>query len=278
LEQVEPFLRRQRLDSPPSTSLTEYERITIRYFFVKLIFLPMMISFFYGTFQHLLGNLPWQASAGTAQYYRHLYIVLFNILMLIDIGWFATGISMETKRFSPIKMVDPYASGWLVTLACYPPLVYITGQYFSWQPPEFPTLFQADVAKYFMIAGLLLYTFYVLADISFGLKTGNLVYRGLVDKGPYRVIRHPMYASKNIAWCLFTVPAINFHFVTHALPFARSVHIPMLAANWGMVAPLLAWVTIYAMRGITEERYLLAFPEYQEYCKRVRYRFIPGVL
>ena len=38
-----------------------------------------------------------------------------------------------------------------------------------------------------------------------------------------------------------------------------------------------AWVYIYYLRAITEERHLIKDPEYQEYAKKVKHRFIPKI-
>jgi len=40
---------------------------------------------------------------------------------------------------------------------------------------------------------------------------------------------------------------------------------------------MLAWSAVYFVRAWTEERHLLADPEYQAYVQKVRYRFIPGI-
>jgi protein-S-isoprenylcysteine O-methyltransferase Ste14 len=37
------------------------------------------------------------------------------------------------------------------------------------------------------------------------------------------------------------------------------------------------WSLLYFLRAITEERHLGNDPDYREYCKKVRYRFVPGV-
>jgi protein-S-isoprenylcysteine O-methyltransferase Ste14 len=270
------------MDAPPSTSLTEYERITVRYQLVKLLFVPMMVSFCFNNLQSLISDA--QSPFGdfdlsSPSFIRHVYLTVFMALMMIDVVWFATCCTMETGRFSPVKIVDPYAAGWLITLACYPPLVQVAGQFMSWSPPEFPDVQGGAVGVSYAIAGIVLFAFYLVADLSFGLKCGNLTYRGLVDKGPYRLIRHPMYASKNLAWCLFTIPALGFHWtLNQSIIGSTLITYPGLAGNWGMIWPMIGWMTIYALRGITEERYLLRFPEYREYCKRVRYRFIPGLI
>lgn len=124
------FLRGRDLDGPPTTSLTEYERVTIRYFFAKFIFLPMMVAMFFGNLQTLIAAswLPVGYQSFSSPYYiSHVYILFFRTIILIDVAWFAVGCCMETSRFSPIKTVDPYAAGWLVTLCCYAPLVSLSG-------------------------------------------------------------------------------------------------------------------------------------------------------
>ncbi len=280
--QCVPFLKNQNLTGPPSTALTEYERITVRYLFVRLIFFPMMVCFFYRNLQHLLGNIsaPFQPMGlESTTNIRHYYALFFETIMGIDIAWFATGISMETKKYSPVKMVDPYASGWLAALLCYPPLSSITSQYIVWRTPEFPDHLAGTAVYVFAAAGMILYTIYVFSDVSFGLKTGNLTYRGLNDRGPYRWVRHPMYAAKNTTWLLFLLPSVQMHWHRFFITLGSS-HMPIyaLAGNYAYLWPMFAWMCIYTMRALTEERYLLQFPEYREYCTRVRYRFISGVI
>jgi protein-S-isoprenylcysteine O-methyltransferase Ste14 len=38
------------------------------------------------------------------------------------------------------------------------------------------------------------------------------------------------------------------------------------------------WSLIYYLRAVTEERHLMNDPDYQAYCRKVRYRFIPGLI
>lgn len=114
---------------------------------------------------------------------------------------------------------------------------------------------------------VVLFALYASASVSLGFKCSNLTSRGTVDSGLYRVVRHPAYAIKNLAWWLAGVP------VFYEL-FGKSV----TAGLWGVFC-LSGWTFLYYMRSITEERHLLAFdPAYKEYCRRVPYRFIPGVV
>jgi protein-S-isoprenylcysteine O-methyltransferase Ste14 len=78
----------------------------------------------------------------------------------------------------------------------------------------------------------------------------------VVADGPYRIVRHPMYAGV-ILWL-----------VGAAL---------MLGSWWGVAAvPLI--VAALGWRAVGEERMLRReLTGYDEYAKRVRYRLIPGV-
>jgi protein-S-isoprenylcysteine O-methyltransferase Ste14 len=78
----------------------------------------------------------------------------------------------------------------------------------------------------------------------------------VVTEGPYRIVRHPMYAG-SILWLLGT---------------------PLLLGSWwGVVAvPLL--VVGMAPRAVGEERMLRReLSGYDEYARRVRFRLIPGI-
>ncbi len=94
------------------------------------------------------------------------------------------------------------------------------------------------------------------AKISIGNNFGLLpAHRGIVRKGPYRFVRHPMYFGYLIT------------------------HIGFLGANFH-VQNLVILGILYAMqlyRIHREERALSASPEYAEYRQVVRYRLIYGL-
>ncbi|MGO8669824.1 MAG: methyltransferase family protein [Capsulimonadaceae bacterium] len=273
-----PFLLGRNL-SEPKTFLREYERVTARYFLVKLIFVPFLIGIFYGNLQDLLNRIDrYRRFTPNAAGIGEAFMIYYMAIMVLDVAWFCTACAIETP-FGRIRTVDPYASGWFVTLICYPPMVVLAGQFFPWTPPLFPDVASRPEAIFYAVAGIALFTLYVVADLTCLLKAGNLTYRGLVDRGPYSVVRHPMYTSKTLAWCLFTLPGMAIHWQTAHLSFgAANVAVPMLTGQFQVIGPMIAWVAIYALRAITEERYLLRYREYREYCKRVKYRFIPGLL
>lgn len=88
---------------------------------------------------------------------------------------------------------------------------------------------------------------------SFGILPAN---RGIVSKGPFRSVRHPIY----FGWLILSLG--------YAMSFASERNILLMA----MTLPFMVW------RIGQEEVHLSADPEYLRYMKQVRYRLWPGVL
>ncbi|ENV12170.1 hypothetical protein F965_02733 [Acinetobacter schindleri NIPH 900] len=148
--------------------------------------------------------------------------------------------------------VDETWQGWLVCLICYPPLL-ILYKFISQQTDHYiwTDWLQADSFLYWIWAFLICFTWciYWLATASFGFKFSNLSWRGLVNTGLYKYMRHPAYFSKNVYWWLHTVP----FFGVMGLDMLRN----FLALSFVSL--------IYYLRAKTEEKHLLKFKEYQEY-------------
>jgi protein-S-isoprenylcysteine O-methyltransferase Ste14 len=87
---------------------------------------------------------------------------------------------------------------------------------------------------------------------SFGLVAAN---RGVTRTGPYRLVRHPMYAS-------YLIVHLGFVWLN--------------PAYWNIFVLLVCWCL---MRGriLMEESHLSQDPAYVEYQKVVRFRLIPGL-
>jgi len=86
---------------------------------------------------------------------------------------------------------------------------------------------------------------------SFGIVAAN---RGTKRAGPYRLIRHPMYAGYMLT------------------------HVGVLMVNfsaWNLVVLVIAWA-MQLLRIREEEAFLLRDPEYQDYAATVPRRLIPG--
>lgn len=78
---------------------------------------------------------------------------------------------------------------------------------------------------------------------------------GVISTGPFRYVRHPNYAAV----------------------FAEMLSLPLIHTAWiTAVVGSLAHIAVLSMRLSTEERVLLANPEYQATMAR-KSRFIPGV-
>ncbi len=103
------------------------------------------------------------------------------------------------------------------------------------------------------LAGLCLVTVCFLGlGRSFGVVAAN---RGLKTRGPYQIVRHPIYAC---------------HFITN-------IGFLMVNPHWINVALLSAVVVAQVMRMRAEERVLTESGDYANYAAEVRYRLIPGV-
>ena len=87
---------------------------------------------------------------------------------------------------------------------------------------------------------------------SFGVAPAN---RGVKISGPYRFVRHPMYAG--YAMVHLAVMILMFH----------PINIVIYAIGW--------WAQI--LRLLAEERLLGQDPAYAEYMQAVRWRLIPGL-
>jgi protein-S-isoprenylcysteine O-methyltransferase Ste14 len=87
---------------------------------------------------------------------------------------------------------------------------------------------------------------------SFGLVPAN---RGIVVRGPYTVVRHPIYTG---------------YLITHVAFFMAD------PTGWNAAVILIADAALI-LRALMEERVLSADAEYQNYCRRVGWHLVPGV-
>lgn len=105
-----------------------------------------------------------------------------------------------------------------------------------------------------MIIGI---TIQFISKIYLGRNFGLLpARRGIVTKGPYRIVRHPIYLG---------------YFITH-MAFLFSLF---------SIHNLLVYVFLYTIqfgRMYYEEKNLISDPTYQIYTKKVKYKFIPFLI
>ena len=87
---------------------------------------------------------------------------------------------------------------------------------------------------------------------SFGVVPAN---RGVVVRGPYVLVRHPIYTGYLITHAAFLL--------AHPAPWNLSI---LLVADTALV-----------LRALMEERVLSADASYRQYCQRVGWHLVPGV-
>jgi protein-S-isoprenylcysteine O-methyltransferase Ste14 len=78
----------------------------------------------------------------------------------------------------------------------------------------------------------------------------------VVTTGPYRFVRHPMYASN-----ILFFPSI-----------------PLLLGSWWALIPAVAIMGLFTLRTYLEDKTLQAeLPGYKAYAHKTRYRMVPGI-
>lgn len=118
-------------------------------------------------------------------------------------------------------------------------------------PNQLPALVPLGVTL-FALGALFQISAKIALNRSFGIAPAN---RGIKRSGPYRYVRHPMYAGY----------------------FINNVGLLMLMLSFANVAVYaIAW-TAQVMRVLAEERLLSQDPAYRAYMEDVRWRVIPGV-
>ena len=255
--------------------LLKKEKISILAIIVKIFFTPLMISWLLSAFSEIImhgmsviRNKEMLLSNFSQLFSQHLFWMLFNLILFIDVIFFATGYLLELSSLkNNIISVEPTLLGWAVALICYPPFNSLAGKVIMWKSSDSP-YFQNGYL--FLSINILILGFmgvYSWASVALGFKASNLTHRGIVAKGPYSLIRHPAYICKNIAWWLGGIPFIIFSAKTGVMELIL------------VLFSLCSWSAIYFMRAMTEERHLRSVnPEYDEYIKKVPYRFVPWVV
>jgi protein-S-isoprenylcysteine O-methyltransferase Ste14 len=244
----------------PLLQIDKSEKTALLFIVVKLFFLPLMINFLLGNYTWTILNLHKVGSLDTLFSIRSFnegwFPLLLSLLFFIDTLWFSAGYAFESKKLkNTVRSVEPTILGWIVALACYPPFNSIITQYTNWYANDHTLFFTEGLTFTLRIIMLILIGIYVWATLALGAKSSNLTNRGIVSRGPYAFIRHPAYISKNLMWWITLIPI----------------------ASWTALGSMAVWSCIYHLRAITEERHLMQDPDYQEYRKIVRYRYIPYI-
>ncbi len=218
---------------------------------LKIFFIPTMYGF-------LVVSLTVLLDQGLPGSFSHFIRWLFLFGVSYDLTVATAGYVFCSRLFgNDIRGIDQTWGGWAACLVCYPPFLYLIHQmrdgadfivWTDWLSP--------DSALYWIWGGMICLTWFVywISTAHFGLRFANLSWRGLVDVGLYRYVKHPAYLSKNLYWWL------------HAVPFAGYL------SGMDLFLHLLVMSTIslvYFIRAKTEERHLVQYPEYRAYLSRM---------
>ena len=112
--------------------------------------------------------------------------------------------------------------------------------------PDAITAMLAGVGLFIVVVGK------ITLGRSFGVVPAN---RGVVVRGPYTFVRHPIYTGYLITHLMFLV--------AHPTPWNAAV---ILVSDVALI-----------LRALMEERILSGDVEYQSYCRRVGWHLVPGV-
>lgn len=252
------------------------ERLGLLSVLLKAFFIPLMVVWLFdhtglmlGYGKELLEQWDSPDADGLALFNAAGFWFAFRLILFLDVFFFTLGYMIELPSLkNEIRSVDPTLMGWGVALACYPPFNGMTAMIFGGGlSAEFPQFSQPVVHVTANVLLLGLMALYTWASVALNFKASNLTHRGIVVHGPYRFIRHPAYVCKNLAWWIGLVPAL-----------IAAADVSFLSAL-AVVGSMFGWSVIYYMRALTEEDHLRGVDgEYDAYCQKVRYRFIPGVI
>jgi protein-S-isoprenylcysteine O-methyltransferase Ste14 len=151
---------------------------------------------------------------------------------------------MLCRRRANVISTDLGEWVWAMVATCAPMLA---------RPTDHAALLPASVGALLLILGIIVQT---SAKVTLGRSIGCVpAHRGLRLAGPYRLVRHPMYAGYLVS------------------------HIAFLALNpslWNALVYGLCYA-LQIPRLVAEEQLLSRDPQYRSYQDSVRFRLIPGV-
>ncbi len=247
----------RRLMRNRSLSWSLEERLSTLLTGVRAFFIPLMANAVIGHAHQIGYRMSVLNQHESLDRSLDTYYVVLAAMFMVDTLVFLLGYMVESPRLSNhVRSVDSSASGWLATMSCYSPFSGVTMLIIPWAPTYEIFIESGDLRNAIMAVVVLFTALTLVAVGALGFKASNLTHRGVVTHGPYAVVRHPIYSLKLLTWMTIALPTLSV----------------------GSAIGIAVWALIYAARAITEERHLRQDPVYISYQKRVKYRFIPGVI
>lgn len=225
----------------------------LRAWAVKGFFLAFMLSIVPGGYADIVNANVAEIATNPVWIANWLIIAMF----LVDVQFATVGYVLTFKPLdSHIRTANPFMAGWAAALICYPPFIMMgdngplnyhvaTVDWAYWFEGHTTLLAIWGVWLVFLTG------VYAWATVAFGIRFSNLTHRGILTHGPYRWTKHPAYLSKNAFWWFSTLPFL----VTSGSWQDGLRNTVLLAAVSG----------VYYWRARTEERHLMADPDYAAY-------------
>lgn len=254
--------------------LDREDRVAVLATLLKALFGPLMGMALMTATMSLLANFMAIAATDVTHYSLrelfdlHGFWFMFHLIVIADVLVYTVGYLVEMPQLgNRIRSVDPTMLGWVAALICYAPFNIVVGTFLGAPGSEFPRFENSTLHFAANSALLILMAVYTSASLALGFKASNLTHRGIVARGPYRYVRHPAYACKNMAWWIGSVPLAWAAFEKSFLEGAV------------VLASVVGWTLLYVLRAVTEEDHLRGVDgDYAAYATGVRYRFIPGLI
>jgi protein-S-isoprenylcysteine O-methyltransferase Ste14 len=266
-------------DEAGSWKPTYEETHAMVFMLVKMIYGPLAVNAAIAGYNNALPIIKQlHLQVRPADYFDIIYRLFITLIFMIEALPYIISYHTDSKLFgNKLRYVETNPFHLFVCLACYPPFSYATVEFLgiSFNDP-FSIVWAGNINHpmtwILRILAMISAALLLSASLTLFTRASNLTNRGIVTWGPYRIVRHPGYISKNIYWLLTFIPALIPN--TAAPQFSWSGYATyFIMTAFGFVG----WATLYFFRGITEERFLMRDPEYIAYCKKVKYHFIPFV-
>ena len=199
--------------------------------------------------------------AGRVSYWQAWVFGAANCMLVLALSfWLSDQVDLIRNRMKP----GPATKGWdriLMALffplaLCVPVLAGLDAGRLAWSPHLHPAAYIAGYMAYVACAALhiasIKVNMFYTSTVSIEPEKGHLV----VDRGPYRFVRHPGYTG---------------------IIFMEAGIAVVLGSLWALIPAGLVTL-ILLIRTVLEDRALRAeLPGYDQYVRRVRYRLLPGI-
>lgn len=236
----------------------------LRVYGLKFLFIPLMVlgavfysDMTYSVIEELgrINTIEWKWFDWVNKFVYELY-VYFSMTMILFI--YSFGYLVESKKLgNEIVSIDNNPFSWLVTIICYAPFFAIISYFIPLGAQDFAFFKNHEITAIVRLVLISVITVKSWSIIVLGSRSSNLTNRGIIQKGPYKWVRHPHYLTKIFVWWICLIPS--------------------MIENYWLFGGMVFWTTIYVFRALMEEEHLKKDEEYRTYCEKVKWRFVPGL-